>query len=168
MVSALGVVVPPGHRAHPPGCRKGWQLRGLIWVLWEFPITKESLFAQGHPLPEGTYMQWPVDVAQPPCFKAGQLWRALPAPQPLVGSAEAAVATTLQCCLSQSSLPHSSQILFLRAFLMTLPPTDVNLGVCFLGNPTYDNSFSPRFKIQDCHMCIYMKKENYKASGTKC
>lgn len=98
VVPVVGAVVPPrppdSHfkiKAFSPAGRVGGS--GLSWVLWDFPTAEESLFAQALcPLPERCYIQWPVNVVQSPCFKAGQLWRAIPAPKPLVGLAEASVA----------------------------------------------------------------------------
>lgn len=52
------------------------------------------------PIPERTYFQWLVDMGQPPCFKAGQLWRAVPAPELPGGLAKTSVASVLQFSFS--------------------------------------------------------------------
>ena len=86
------------------------------------------------PIPERTYFQWLVDMGQPPCFKAGQLWRAVPAPEdwprPLLQAHCSSVSPLAQACL-----PPYSRCGFWECFLMTPPHTNLSLKVLFPGEP---------------------------------
>lgn len=57
---------------------------------------RKPLYLRSCPVPERTYFQWLMEVGRPLCFKAGQRGRAIPAPELLVGLAEASAANASQ------------------------------------------------------------------------
>lgn len=69
-----------------PQLLEGWWLDFLFEFSGNSWQPKKASLPKGIPIPGGNYIQWCEDVVHPPCFRAGQLWCAIPVSHFLEGS----------------------------------------------------------------------------------